>query len=127
MRFRGAAVRALVFALATTFSWSLWVACADAAIATPSAQMACCKDGEFTCAPHGSASDCCQADAARPHTTVAGVKIDPVHTLAAVVGWAALPDMGAVTTALARFDQLASLPHIDPGPPPYIAFSSLLI
>ncbi len=126
MRFR-AAVRVLAFALVTTFSWSLWAACAEAAVPTSSAQMACCKDGEFTCAPHGTASDCCQTDAARPHTTVAGVKIEPVHTLVAVVAWAALPDMGATNTALARFDQLASPPHIDPGPPPYIAFSSLLI
>ena len=126
MRFR-AAVRVLAFALVTTFSWSLWAACAEAAIPTSSAQMACCKDGEFTCAPHGSASDCCQAEAARPHTTIVGAKIDPVHTLAAVVAWAALSAVGGASPALARFDRLASLPHIDPGPPPYIAFSSLLI
>jgi hypothetical protein len=101
--------------------------CAEAAISTPSAQMACCKDGELTCAPHGSARDCCQTDAARPHAAVAGARIDPVHTLTAVVAWAVLPDMSTAGIAHARFDQLSSLSHIDPGPPPYIAFSSLLI
>jgi hypothetical protein len=127
MRFRNAAVRVLAFAIATTFSWSLWAACAEAAISTPSAQMACCKDGEFTCAPHGDAKDCCQTDAARPHEAVPGAKIDPVHTLTAVVAWAVLPDMSAAGLAHARFDTPTSPPHIDPGPPPYIAFSSLLI
>lgn len=126
MRFRGA-VRVLAFAIVTTFSWSVWAACAEAAISTPSAQMACCKDGEFTCAPHGNARDCCQTDAARPHAAVAGAKIDPVHTLTAVVAWAVLPNMGTASTAHARFDPRTSLSRIDPGPPPYIAFSSLLI
>jgi len=127
MRFGRIAVRMLAFAIATTFSWSLWAACAEAAISTPSAQMACCKDGELTCAPHGTAKDCCQTDSARPRDAVAGVKIDPVHTLSAVVAWAVLPDMRTAGLTHGRYDQPTSPPHIDPGPPPYIAFSSLLI
>jgi hypothetical protein len=126
MRFGPAAVRVLAFAIATTFGWSLWAACAEAAISTSSAQMACCKDGELSCAPHGSATDCCQTDA-RPHALVASVKIDPIHTLAVVVSLPRLHDLSSVRLAHARFDQPASPPHIDPGPPPYIAFSSLLI
>jgi hypothetical protein len=38
-----------------------------------------------------------------------------------------LPDMSTAGLAHARYDQPTSPPHIDPGPPPYIAFSSLLI
>jgi len=120
-------VRLLASAIAMTFSWSLWAACAEAAISSPAAQMACCKDGELTCAPHGSVKDCCQTESARPGDAVAGVKIDPVHTLSAVVAWAVLPDMRTAARAHLRFDQSTSPPYIDPGPPPYIAFSSLLI
>jgi len=128
MRRGRVALRMLAFVIATTFSWSLWAACADAATST-GAQMACCKDGELTCAPHGSAKDCCETDSARPRDAVAGVKvkIDPVYTLSAVVAWAVLPDMPTAARAHLRFDQSTSPPHIDPGPPPYIAFSSLLI
>src|ERR1051326_7288344 len=126
MRLRRVAVRPLAFAIATTFSWSLWAACAEAAISTASAQMACCKDGELTCAAH-SAKDCCQTDSARPHDAVAVVKIDPIHSLNAVVVWAVLPDISATSRAHARLQQSTSSPRIDPSPPPYIAFSSLLI
>jgi len=121
------AVRSLAFALAATFGWSLWIACAEATIPTTHAQMACCKDGELTCAPHGSAEDCCRTDSARPRDAIAVVKIEPVHTLSAVVAWAVIPDMSAPGLARARYDQPTSPPHIDPGPPPFIAFSSLLI
>jgi len=119
--------RVVALVIATTVSWSLWTACAEAAISTRSAQMACCKDGELACAPHGGASDCCTTDASRPRAAVAGAKIDPVHTLNAVVAWAVLPDMGTVDSAHTRTGPPASRPHIEPGPPPYIAFSSLLI
>ena len=127
MRFGRGAVRTLAFAIVTTLGWSLWAACAEAAISTPSAQMACCKDGEFTCAPRGSAKNCCQTDSARPRDAVAGVKIEPVHILNAVVAWAVRPDMSTACLAQVRFHQPTSPPHIDPGPPPYIAFSALLI
>ena len=108
------------------FCGSAWAACFEG-IATPAQQMACCKDGELTCAPHGSAQNCCQTDAARSRAAVAGVKIDPVHTLIAVVAWAVIPNIGPANDAQTRFHQPVSPPRIDPGPPPYIAFSSLLI
>jgi hypothetical protein len=126
MTFRGVAARLLAFAVATAFGWSLCVACAEAAIPT-SAQMACCKDGELACAPHSGASDCCLTDSARQREVVAGAKIDPVYRLAAVVAWAVAPDMGLVDSAHTRTGPPPSRPHIEPGPPPCIAFSSLLI
>lgn len=116
----------LAFTVATALSWSLWVACAGAAVSTSSA-MACCKDGELSCAPDGGASDCCGTDATRSSVVVAGAKIDPVHALKAVVAWAVVPHMGAVDSAHTRTGPPASRPHVEPGPPPYIAFSSLLI
>jgi hypothetical protein len=122
-----AAVRVLAFTIAMAFGASLWAACADAATVGAGAQMACCKDGELSCPSHGSPTDCCETDAARPRDAVAGLRIDPVHTLTAVVAWAALPETIAGGVAHVRFHQIDSPPHIDPGPPPYIAFSSLLI
>ena len=120
--------RVVALVIATTFSWSVWTACAEAAFSTPKAPMACCKDGELTCAPHGSASDCCKTDAARPRDAVASAKIAPVHSLSAVlVTWAALPDAADLQSLQIRILTPASPPGIAPGPPPYIAFSSLLI
>jgi hypothetical protein len=109
-----------------TVSWSLWTACAEATFSTSSA-MACCRDGELSCAPHGTPSDCCRTDAARPRDSVVSAKVEPVHTLAAVVAWAVLPDISDASLTPARLNQPISPPRLDPGPPPYIAFSSLLI
>jgi hypothetical protein len=120
------AVRVLALALAVTFGWSLWVACADALVAS-SAQMACCKDGQFTCAPHGSAGDCCTSDAARPHHAIAIAKIDPVHGFAIVTSSSVLSCIVPADSSRASFSESVAPTRHDPGPPPYIAFSSLLI
>src|ERR1043166_5359236 len=106
------------------FCGSAWAACVEGA-ATPAQQMACCKDGQFTCA-HGSPSDCCATEATTAHSTVASIKLDPVLA-PSVVFWAVLANISISATEQARFDSPASPPHLDPGPPPYIAFSSLLI
>jgi hypothetical protein len=116
----------LACAMAATFGWSLWVACAPL-VPVPMSHMACCKDGELTCASHASANDCCTTDTARPDDAVANVKIDPVHTLSIVVAWAALPAAATIDLPQARLSHSTSPPRIEPGPPPYIAFSSLLI
>src|SRR5258708_25247447 len=92
-------VRVLAFTIAVAFGGSLWAACVDAATLGAGAQMACCKDGELSCAPHGSASDCCQTDASRPRAAVPGVRIEPARTLAVVVEWAVHPDLIAAGVA----------------------------
>src|SRR5215813_1586055 len=119
MRFRRA-VRVLTFVVAVAVAWSLWAACAEAAMAT-SAQMACCKDGEFKCAPHGSASDCCTTDAARPHHAISVAQLDPAHRLTAVAAWAVLPSPMSVDLPRSTFFKSISPPRHDPGLPPYIA------
>jgi hypothetical protein len=120
-------VRVLALALAVAVSWSLWAECALAAASTPNAQMACCKDGEFTCASHGSAADCCATDHARPRAALTTARINPVHTLVAVVAWAVVPELAALDSTPILTDQPISFPRLNSGPPPYIAFSSLLI
>jgi len=118
------AARTVALVAVTALSCSLWAACADAAT---SSAMACCKDGELACAPHGGASDCCATDAARPHDAVTRVKADPVSPLHVVVTRVVAPGVGGVDTAQTRTGPPASRPLIEPGPPPYLAFSSLLI
>jgi len=118
------AARTLALVAVTALSCSLWAACADAAT---SSAMACCKDGDLACAPHGGASDCCTNDAARPHDAVASARVEPVSLLHAVVAWVAVPGMGVVDMPHTRTGPPAPRPLIEPGPPPYIAFSSLLI
>ncbi len=120
------AFRVLAFVVALTFGWSVWTACAEAATATASAQMACCKDGELTCGAHGASADCCRTDAARRHDAVTGVKVDPVRSPCAVAVSAALP-MSERPLVRARVDASTASPRVTPGPPPCIAFSSLLI
>ena len=125
---RRIALRALAFVVVSTLSWSLWASCADAAVLTQHAQMACCKDGEMACAPNGSASDCCKTDAAQSRDAVSGQTIKLVHHLSAiVVAWAILPDILTLNSSRVGARESASPPQIAPGPPPYIAFSSLLI
>jgi hypothetical protein len=126
MRVRGL-LRVLTLAVAVAVSWSLWVECSLAAASTPTMQMACCKDGEFKCASHGSAADCCMTDSARPRTALTTARIDPVHTLTAVVVWAVVPELVALDSTPILTYQPISPPRLNAGPPPYIAFSSLLI
>jgi len=128
MDLRQRTVRLLVFVIATALSWSLWASCADAAALTQHAQMACCKDGEMACAHNGSASDCCKTDAAQSRDGVSNPTIKPLHQLSAIiVAWAVLPDSLTANSARVGARESASPPLIDPGPPPYIAFSWLLI
>ena len=123
----GRSVRVLALALATALGSSLWAECALAAAFTAGAQMACCKDGELRCASHGSAADCCTTSVGRPRTALTTARIDPVHTLTVVVAWAVVPELASPDSTPILTCQPISPPRLDAGPPPYIAFSSLLI
>ena len=128
MRVRLSAVRVLALVVATALSGSLWAACTDAANIGPHAQMACCKDGELVCASNADANQCCQTRSERRHDAIPGKTIEPVHApVAVVVAWAVVPCTPSLDGARVRALEGSSSPLIDPGPPPYIAFSTLLI
>jgi len=111
-----------------TFSASVWATCLEGAAVSASQQMACCKDGEFTCAPNANANECCTTRATQSHAAVAVAKIDPVHAPVAVVGtWAVLPSATLALSDRIRPGAVVLPPLIQQGPPPYIAYSSLLI
>ena len=120
-------LRLVVLALTMTLSWSLWAACMDGGGLTQSAQMACCKDGEMTCGPHGSPMDCCRTEAARSFDAVVHAKAQPVHALVAVATWAVESAAISPETGVTQAFHPTSPPHLDLGPAPYIAYSSLLI
>jgi hypothetical protein len=128
MSFRQTAVRVFAVGLTVALSWSMWAACADAPALTANSQMACCKDGELACAPNGNAADCCNTGAARSQVAVTAATVKPLHQpVAVVVAWGVLQEVPAFSLARIRARESALPQRIDPGPPPYIAFSSLLI
>jgi len=111
-----------------TFSGSVWATCLEGAAVSTQQQMACCKDGEFTCTPAANAGDCCTTGTTRSHDALAIAKIEPVHALIAVVAtWAVLRDATLTLPDPAHAGAGAAPPPIQQGPPPYIAYSSLLI
>ena len=118
------AARVTAFMLAAAFSGSMWAACVEGAASSTNAPMACCQDGELTCAAHGSSTDCCRTDGA-PAATAAVAKAG-IHPLNVAVVWAALP---VPSISRVRFYRGVTLTfsRFDLGPPPYIAYSSLLI
>lgn len=108
-----------------TLGVSAWAVCTEAAVPM-SQQMACCKDGELSCAPHGSASDCCLTDAARSRDALVTGK-SSVHPVTALITWNGAAALPLPVVAPSRFHLPVAPPQFDVGPPPYIAFSSLLI
>ena len=117
----------LAATLLVAFSASVWATCLDGAAVSQHQQMACCKDGEFTCDPHGNSRDCCSTSAKRSHDAVAGARIDPAHDFTLVAVAAVLPDAAIVALVEACAISAASPPPGQQGPPPCIAYSSLLI
>ena len=118
------AARVTAFVLAATFGWSVWAACVEGATSITNAPMACCQDGELTCAAHGSSTDCCRTDGA-PAATAAVAKAG-IRSLNVAAVWAALPMPSMSCVRFYRGVTLASS-RFGLGPPPYIAYSSLLI
>jgi hypothetical protein len=108
---------------------SAWAACAEAADSDMQ-EMACCKHQHHLCGKDGAPGDCCQRETSRANQALSVAKSEPVAAPALVRSmWAALPTV-VVANQTSRIHTLAdaSSPPIPTfGPPPYIAFSTLLI
>ena len=74
---RGPVVRAFAFGLAMALGWSLSATCIEAAMATPTAQMACCKNGHHHCTHAGSPADCCKLEPQASQFTVSKITLPP--------------------------------------------------
>ena len=106
---------------------STWATCVEGDAGTPTEQMACCKAGHHRCPMKDSASDCCKKS---------GTPIESQGTIvkAASVSAPVPVPMLWVTLAIVseaqnqhRVSYDASPPGLLLTPPPYIAFSALLI
>ena len=121
--------RALVsFAVLFAVLTSAWATCAEGATAAPTKQMACCKAGHHQCPMKDSASDCCKQSGPqfddRATLTKAASFVAPVPV---PVAWVTVLTVPSIADAHRHVSVESSPPHRVFGPPPYIAFSSLLI
>lgn len=114
--------------MVVAFCGSTWAACAEGAIASPTEQMACCRAGHDHCPMKDSASDCCRKSGTQVEakaTIVAAVSVSA--PLAVPVVWATPPAEPSTAPISSHGSHDSSPPARLYAPPPYIAFSGLLI
>jgi hypothetical protein len=107
---------------------STWATCVEGATAAVTQQMACCKAGHDDCPMKDSASDCCKQSGPQVEFQGTIVKASSVSAPISVpVQWLTVQALSLVAPNRARVSYHASPPDLLDAPPPYIAFSGLLI
>jgi hypothetical protein len=107
---------------------SAWATCVEGATSAPTEQMACCKAGHDHCPMKNSASDCCKKSGTQVEskgTIVAAVSVSAPTAVAVV--WATPPAAPSAAYTPTHVSHDSSPPGLLYAPPPYIAFSGLLI
>lgn len=107
---------------------SAWATCAEGATAPVVQQMACCKNGHHQCPMKDNASDCCKQSGPRfdERATLAKT-VSLVAPVPVPVAWVTALIVPSIANAQRRVSIESSPPNRLFGPPPYIAFSALLI
>ena len=116
--------------MVVAFCGSAWAACAEGAIASATEQMACCKAGHDHCPmkDSASASDCCKKSGTPVESQATIVTAVSVSAPMAVpVVWVTLPAAPSTAYTPSYVSRDSSPPGLLYAPPPYIAFSGLLI
>ena len=109
------------------FSGSAWAMCAEGAIASDAAQMACCQMGHDQCPMKDSAAGCCQTAGPRIPAQATVVKAAPLQMPdRTVIVWVIVPALSSVPQARPLVSSDPSPPSAL-SPPAYILFSTLLI
>jgi hypothetical protein len=106
-------------------SISTWSVCVDGAIDSTMAPMVCCQHGHHTCGPNGAPAECCRIGSNGQQVTIAKAAPDgksPRLLIALAVGVESI-----LSRQIARPVVVQISPPRSSSPPPYIAFSSLLI
>ena len=103
-------------------------ACVAGAMTPVNAQMACCKGGHQKCGPSGRAAECCNKSEPRPQQLAAG-KADPgASPVRALLVTFAAPHAHLLSVAVPVLrGNVSRGPTPTSSPPPYLAFSVLLI
>ena len=107
---------------------SAWATCVEGATSAPTEQMACCRAGHDHCPMKDSASDCCKQSGTQVEskgTIVSAVSVSA--PVAVLVVWATSPAAPAAAHVPSHISDDSSSPGLLYAPPPYIAFSGLLI
>ena len=107
---------------------SAWATCVEGATSAPTEQMACCKAGHDHCPMKDSASDCCKTSGTQVETggtIVAAVSVSAPTAVPVV--WATPPTAPSTAHIQRHVSRDSSSPGRLYAPPPYIAFSGLLI
>ena len=107
---------------------STWATCVEGATSAPTQQMACCKAGHHHCPMKDSASDCCRQSG--PQFESQGTIVTAVSVsapMAVPVVWVTLPAAPSAVYSQRQVSLDSSPPGRLYAPPPYIAFSGLLI
>jgi hypothetical protein len=107
---------------------SAWATCVESATSAPTEQMACCKAGHDHCPMKDSASDCCKKSGTQVEshgTIVTAVSVSA--PMAVPVVWATPPATPSAVYTSSYVSHNSSPPGLLYAPPPYIAFSGLLI
>jgi hypothetical protein len=107
---------------------SAWATCVEGATSAPTEQMACCKAGHDHCPMKDSASDCCKKSGTPVESqgTIASA-VSVSAPMAVPVVWATLPAAPSTAYTSSHVSHDSSPPSLLYAPPPYIAFSGLLI
>src|SRR5262245_58067391 len=122
--------------LVSALAASAWTSCADGRSANADAAMAmaCCKDGHEKCPMHDSgahgsrAEECCARDASTPHELLTIARVDPIGApVPLVLSSAPLPHAAVLASIHRARVYPSASPPASLSPPPYIAFSTLLI
>jgi hypothetical protein len=91
-------------------------------------QMACCKNGHHQCPMKDSASDCCKQSGPRFDERATLTKTASfVAPVPMPVAWVTALTIPSIAGTHRRVSIESSPPNRLFGPPPYIAFSALLI
>ena len=107
---------------------SAWATCAEGATAPVVQQMACCKNGHHQCRMKNSASDCCKQSGPRFDERATFTKTASfVAPVPFPVAWVTTLTVPSIADAQRGVSIESSPPNRLCGPPPYIAFSALLI
>ena len=106
---------------------SAWATCAEGATSTALQQMACCKGGHHHCPMKDSASDCCKLSPSHVESHATIVKAESMNAAAPVLLTWAIIQPAAVAEPQDHVSYDSSPPGLVHAPPPYIAFSTLLI
>ena len=100
--------------------------CVAAATTDDEQQMACCKTSDHPCGQVGSAADCCTV-AEPPQSQIVALRPFPLQAPQIVIAHMTNGALVLLSTARQVFFRPAPIPRTALGPPPCIAFSTLLI